>query len=255
MADAIRAITVEQGLDPRDFTLVAYGGAGPMHAVFLAEELEIQRVIVPHSPGTFSAGGMLQTDIQHDVVQTMYRRADEATAADVASIFVTLESRARAILENDGVASERMRMLRSAEMRYVGQEYAVQIAFPNNAFDATALEKMPELFHAAHNVRYGHCNPQEAVEYVNLRITAVGVIDKPPLTRFEPNRRSRAIPFTSRQVIFEGVAHDTRVYDRARLEAGDRFGGPAIVEEPSATTVIPPDHTVTIDELMNLDIQ
>jgi N-methylhydantoinase A len=255
MAEAIRSITVEQGIDPRDFVLVAFGGAGPMHAVFLAEELDIKRVIVPRSPGTFSAGGMLQTDIQHDVVQTLYRRADETTESEVNAVFETLERRARAILESDRVAAERMRMLRSAELRYVGQEYAVQVSFPNNAYDASALQQMPELFHAAHNTRYGHCNPEEAVEYVNLRVSAIGVIDKPAALRFENTHRSGLPPFETRRVVFAGAPRETRVYDRTCLQPGDCFEGPAIVEERSATTVIPPGHRVQVDEFMNLDIQ
>ena len=255
MAEAIRSITVDQGIDPREFVMVAFGGAGPMHAVFLAEELEIKRVIVPISPGTFSAAGMLQTDIQHDVVQTLYRRADESVEADVSAAFDALEKRARIVLELDGVSIERMRMLYSAEMRYVGQEYAVQVAFPDNSYDAAALKKMPELFHMVHNARYGHSNPAEAVEYVNLRITATGVIDKPAPVRFENVRRSNPPSFKTRRVVFTGEAHETQVYDRACLQPGDSVEGPAIIEERSATTVIPPGHRMQVDEFMNLDIQ
>src|SRR6202040_3673974 len=130
-----------------------------------------QRVIVPRSPGTFSAAGMLQTDIQHDVVQTLYRRAVETSAEEVGATFAAIERRGARILNSDGVPPERMRLVRSAEMRYVGQEYAVQVAFPDNQITGAALAAMPGLFHAAHNARYGHSNPREAVEFVNLRVT------------------------------------------------------------------------------------
>jgi N-methylhydantoinase A len=254
MAEAIRSITVDQGIDPREFALLAFGGAGPLHAVFLAEELEIKRVIVPPAPGTFSAGGMLQTNIQHNVAQTLYRRADDDIASDVCATFEALEKQARTILQHDGVAMENMRMLYSAEMRYVGQEYAVQVAFPNNEFDAEALKQMPDLFHTAHNTRYGHSNPAEVVEYVNLRITATGIIDKPAPGRYEMVRDSETPSFKLRNVVFNGELHQTRVYDRALLQHGHSVEGPAIVEEPSATTVIPPGHRLNVDEFNNLDI-
>jgi N-methylhydantoinase A len=249
MANAIRSITIQQGLDPREFVLVAFGGAGPMHALFLADELEIQHVIVPHSAGTFSANGMLQTNIQHDVVQTMYRRADETTEDDVSAAFATAESRARSILANDGVPADRIRLARSAEMRYVGQEYAVQVPF------ASELVRMPELFHAAHEARYGHSNPQEAVEFVNLRVTAIGDIEKPSLTRarVEDGRAGPRISRT-RGVTFDSVRRETAIYARDCLEAGDRFAGPAIVEEPSSTTVVPPGYQVEVDTFLNLGI-
>jgi N-methylhydantoinase A len=249
MANAIRSITVQQGLDPREFVLVAFGGAGPMHALFLAQELEMQRVIVPPSPGTFSASGMLQTNIQHDVVQTMYRRADETTDDDISVTFATAEARARTTLGNDGVPPDRMRLERSAEMRYVGQEYAVQVPF------ASDLAQMANLFHGAHEARYGHSNPQEAVEFVNLRVTAIGGIDKPPRVLSEgSNGRADPPVVRMRGVIFDGAHQQTAVYARDGLMPGSRFVGPAIVEEPSSTTVIPPGYQVAVDALLNLEI-
>jgi N-methylhydantoinase A len=253
MANAIRSITVEQGLDPREFTLVAMGGAGPMHALFLAEELEIQRVVIPRSPGTFSAAGMLQTDIQHDVVQTMYRRVDETSTQHVEATFETVERRATRILSHDGVPHERMRLVRSAEMRYVGQEYAVHVLFPDNAIDNAALAAMPGLFHAAHAARYGHSNPREAVEYVNLRVTAIGRIDKPDLASGQSQlQRGVPVPASTRPIVFDGGVHQTPIYARALLQPGHHLEGPAVIEESSCTTVIPPGSTVNVDTLHNL---
>jgi N-methylhydantoinase A len=267
MANAIRSITLEQGLDPREFSLVAFGGAGPMHALFLAEELEIERTIVPRSPGTFSAAGMLQTDIQHDVVQTMYRRVDETPEHEVSSVFDAIESRAAKILARDGVRPERQRFLRAAEMRYVGQEYAVTVGFPDNRCDAAALAQMSGLFHAGHARRYGHSNPAETVEFVNLRVTAIGDIDKPPLTQkrqsgaqelagtpqpwlLEPLSKREGARL--REVNFDGVDHTTRIFDRSLLRPGDRLDGPAIVEESSCTSVIPPGFHADVDGFENL---
>src|SRR6266849_2975888 len=152
MADAMRTITVKQGIDPRNFSLVAFGGAGPMHAVWLAKELEIAEVIVPWSPGTFSAWGMLQTDIRHDVSQTFYRRLDGLPMADVEHVFGLLEGQGREILHGEGMADDQIHFLRTADMRYVGQEYSVNVA----ADGATALGGISQSFHEAHRTRYGH---------------------------------------------------------------------------------------------------
>src|SRR5439155_10040320 len=127
MADAMRTITVKQGIDPRDFSLVAFGGAGPMHAVWLAEELEIGEVIVPWSPGTFSAWGMLQTDMRHDVVRSFYRPLAGMEAKDAADVFDELEAEGAELLAEQGIERDEQYSARSADMRYVGQEYSVNV--------------------------------------------------------------------------------------------------------------------------------
>ncbi len=255
MANAIRQITVEQGLDPREFVLVAFGGAGPMHAVFLADELAISRVIVPRSPGNFSAFGMLQSDIQHDMVQAAFRRMPDATEQVVSAELALAEERAASILAEDGVDSERMDFIRSAEMRYVGQEYALQIPFPGNRCDQAALDQLPELFHRAHQVRYGHSNTAETVELVNLRVTALGRIDKPALVPLETGGADGQAPSHSERLVsFEGDQHPTAIFLRSELRPGHQIAGPAIVEEASCTTVIPPGYAANVDAFGNLDI-
>ncbi len=255
MANAIRRITVEQGLDPRDFALVAFGGAGPMHAVFLADELDISRVVIPNSPGNFSASGMLQTDIQHDVVQAAYRRMTEATEQQISAELALAEERGARILSDDGVAPGEMYFARSAEMRYVGQEYALQIPFPGNQCSQEALDQLPELFHRSHQVRYGHSNSAEAVELVNLRVTALGRIDKPPLAPVaDPGVPSKPATSSQRMVYFEGAQQASAIYLRSTLLPGNQIMGPAIVEEESCTTVTPPGFSVDVDEFGNLNI-
>ena len=255
MANAIRSITVEQGLDPRDFALVAFGGAGPMHAAFLVDELEISRVIVPVSPGNFSAAGMLQTDIQHDVAQAAYRRMPEATEQQVGAELALAEERAATILANDGVAPERMHFSRSAEMRYVGQEYTVQIPFPGNCCNQAALEQLPALFHRAHQVRYGHSNSAETVELLNLRVAAVGRIDKPPLGPLGGSGATGQPASAAERIIyFEGTPRLSNIFLRSALLPGHAIPGPAIVEEESCTTVIPPGYAANVDALGNLNI-
>src|SRR5690242_13973139 len=169
MADAMRTITVKQGIDPRDFSLVAFGGAGPMHAVWLAEELEIGEVIVPWSPGTFSAWGMLQTDLRHDVVRSFYRPVAELEQADVDGTYDALRDEADALLEREDVAPADRYFQRSADMRYVGQEYTVNVPVA----EGSSLEAIDASFHEAHRVRYGHSTPGAPVEFVNLRIAAM----------------------------------------------------------------------------------
>jgi N-methylhydantoinase A len=253
MANAIRALTVERGIDPREFSLVAFGGAGPMHAVFLAEELQIPEVVVPYSPGTFSAWGMLHTDIRHDIVQTFYQAVSETATEQLESTFAQMETKGGDILAAEGVAAEARQFVRTADMRYVGQEYFVNIPLPDVVNDDT-LESLPDRFHEAYYERYGHSNPEEAVEFVNLRVSAVGLLTK---GRAEPTTSvpdSPAQPRRSRQVVFEQQAYKTAVYYRSDLQPGHRFEGPAIVEELTCTTVVPPGHGVTIDGYGNMII-
>jgi N-methylhydantoinase A len=171
--------------------------------------------------------------------------------------FVDAEQRARVLLADDGVPASLVHFNRMADMRYVGQEYTVRIAFPDNRYDDDALTRMPDLFHRAHHTRYGHSNPAEAVEFVNVRVSAIGRIEKPPL---EITRNGHAnghlppAPATRRAVIFDGQAIDTAVYRRADLYTGQTFPGPAIVEEASCTTVISPRFRAEVDALGNLVI-
>jgi N-methylhydantoinase A len=247
MADAMRTITVKQGIDPREYSLVAFGGAGPMHAVWLAEELEIREVIVPWSPGVFSAWGMLQTDMRHDVVRAFYRPLAELEADDVTAVFAQLEQEGSVLLEQENVAVDDRYSARSADMRYVGQEYTVNV--PIGA--EVALETIDHDFHEAHRIRYGHSTPGAPVEFVNLRLAAMGRIG------------ARAAPFQAstdehdpllgrRRVIFAGTAHEAAVLLRDHLRPGARHEGPVVIEEESSTTVVPPGYTVDVDQLGNL---
>ncbi len=253
MANAIRAITIGRGIDPRDFALVAFGGAGPMHAVFLAEELHIPRVLVPFSPGTYSAWGMLQTDIRHDLVRTYYQAVVGAPAADLDAAFQRLEAEGADILRGERVDADVMRFVRSADMRYVGQEYFVSIPMPDTVDDAN-LAALPQRFHDAYLQRYGHSNPQEAIEFVNLRVSARGVL---PKSRPAPAGADEARPapvHARRPIVFQRQTWDTAVYYRDELAPGHTLVGPAIVEEKSCTTVIPPGFGMHVDRLGNLVI-
>lgn len=251
MANAIRAITVERGIDPRQFTVVAFGGAGPVHAVFLAQELNIPRVVIPYSPGTFSAWGMLHTDIRHDLVRTFYRPVKGLPAEEIEAVFTDLVAEGSDILQAEQIGPEAMTFVRTADMRYVGQEYFVNIPLTER-MDGATLAALSEQFHAAYLARYGHSNPEEAIEFVNLRVSAIGHLPhhSPPAEAVATGQPIEA--GQQRPVIFGQAIWQTGVFDRASLSPGDTFAGPAIIEEPSCTTVIPPDYQASVDAYGNI---
>lgn len=255
MANAIRAITVGKGIDPREFALVAFGGAGPMHAVALAQELQIPRIIIPNLPGTFSAWGMLQTDIRHDLVQTFYQRVSETGTETLETNFQAMEKTGTKRLSGEKVDAQDMRFVRTADMRYVGQEYFVNIPLPSKV-DDQALGELPDRFHQAYYERYGHSNPEESIEFVNLRMSAIGALPKGrvsatteemPEIEAQPVRRDRAY--------FQGEWLETNIYMRDQLASGQVLSGPAIVLESSCTTVMPPGCQARVDVFGNIEIR
>ena len=250
MADAIRTITIKQGIDPRDFSLVAFGGAGSMHAAWLARELEIGEVIVPWSPGTFSAWGMLQTDIRRDLTESFYHPVASISASDVERVVADLQEEGAAFIRAERIEEDDIYFVASADMRYVGQEYFVNIpvAAPVDLAD------LEEKFHAAHATRYGHSTPGAPVEFVNLRLGALGRLDT-EVFGFRPVEGDEDPVRESRTVVFDGKEHQTDVVIRDRMAIGATFEGPLVVEEDSATTVVPPGFSALIDHLGNLILQ
>ena len=247
MADAMRTITVKQGIDPRKYSLVAFGGAGPMHAVWLAEELEIHEVIIPWSPGTFSAWGMLQTDMRHDVVRAFYRPVAELSAADVSDVFSHLKEEGAALLEHEGVPATDCYVARSGDMRYVGQEYTVNVAIGAEI----AVDGIERDFHEAHRIRYGHSTPGAPVEFVNLRLAAMGRVGQHDAPFRAPAERRDPL-LGRRRVVFSGEETETAVLLRDNLRPGERHQGPLVIEEQSSTAVVPPAYDVEVDSLGNL---
>lgn len=238
MANAIREITVERGIDPRTFSLVAFGGAGPLHAASIADELDIDTVVVPADPGVLSAYGMLQSDTRHDAVQNFFVRVAEVAPTAVAAALGDLEERARLLLKEDGVDADAIVLEPSADLRYSGQEYTVTIPFDVSGGVEEALIAIPERFAAAHDARYGHSNPDEAVEFVNLRMAAIGRIQRPPRRALESG--SLPEPIAVERTWFDSEPLDTPVYDRDGLPADAALDGPSIVLEDECTTLVPP---------------
>ena len=241
MANAIREITVVRGIDPREFSLVAFGGAGPLHAVAIAEELEIETVVIPADPGVLSAYGMLQSDTRHDVVQSFFVRVAEVTDESVAATIADLENRARQLLKDDGVPDDAVRLEVSADLRYSGQEYTVTIPFDVAGGIGEAVAAIPQQFAEAHDSRYGHSNIAESVEFVNLRMAATGLIHRPDREALDGGTAPEAIAME--RTWFGGAWFDTPVHRRETLPSGASIVGPAIVLENACTTLLPPGWT------------
>lgn len=248
MADAIRTITIKQGIDPREFSMVAFGGAGSMHAVWLARELGIREVIVPWSPGTFSAWGMLQTDIRRDLTTNFYHPVSGLDADSIVQTYARLRREGTGLLEEERVAKEDMYFVLSADMRYVGQEYFVNVV----AEEPIELDAIEARFHEAHETRYGHATPGAPVEFVNLRLGALGRL-KGEVLGFQPGNSTGRNPVReTREVVFDGELYDTEVLIREALPIDATFSGPLILEEDSATTVVPPGYSIFIDSYGNV---
>jgi N-methylhydantoinase A len=242
MVGAIKEISIAKGHDPRDFSLIAYGGAGPLHAAFIAEELEMPRVIVPTAPGNFSAFGSLISDLRRDYVRTRLTPTRHVTLAEVEAVFAELERGARADLVAAGIAHDRITLARTLGMRYVGQSWELPVRWPAGTTSVDGLERA---FHEAHERRYGHAGDREA-EIVNFRVTGIGGVPKPSLARWSAAGTLPAARRRPRRVAFGVEMLDVDVHQRERLPGGASVSGPAIVEEMGSTTVIPPGWTGTV---------
>lgn len=255
MAQAIRTLTVEKGIEPRDFALVAFGGAGPMHAVFLARELGIEEVIVPPFPGAFSAWGMLETEIRKDFSRTYYTALALLDHAELARTLAELEAEGFTSLEDEGITRETGRVQHAVDIRYVGQEYTLTIPLlgAEEPLDAGFDRAVSGRFHAAHQTRFGHANTGAPVEFVVVRSMALG-----DLGRVQPARQDAAdtpsFPSSTAEVTFGRKKLPTVMIQRDDLPVGRVVEGPAIVSEPTATTVVPPGATLRVDPFSSLVI-
>lgn len=239
MANAIREITVMRGIDPRDFILVAFGGAGPLHAASLADELGLDTVVVPVNPGVLSAYGMLQTDTRHDAVQSFYVRVADLTEEALEAALADLEERARLMVKEDGFDDQAITLEPSADLRYSGQEYTVTLPLDTGGGIGDLIDGIPDQFAKAHDVRYGHSNPGESVEFVNLRMAAFGAMTRPG-TRSIPSGEAPT-PSATERTWFGGSWYESAVYHRPTLPSEVGIAGPAIILEDACTILVPPD--------------
>jgi N-methylhydantoinase A len=254
MADAIRTLTVERGISPRDFKLVSFGGAGSLHAAFLARELGIREVIVPAAAGAFSAWGMLQADLRHDVSRPFYRRLAEIDEADLEAAFRELELEGTTRLDGDEIPAERHDHERLVDMRYVGQEYVMTVSA--DELDGEGLAALDGRFQDLYLARYGHRNEGAAVETVAIRVASYG---RRSLERRRDSSASGAsrgeTAGTAREVVFDGAPQPTRIVRRRQLGQLTELPGPAIVEEETTTTAVPPGCRARLDDAGNLVIE
>ena len=250
MVNALRLVSVQRGYDPRDFALVAFGGAGPAHANRLAALTDIPVAIIPQSPGTASALGLLVTDLKHDYAITLIQRLDQVAPHALEQTFRELEAQGRETLGREGMAEAAMEFRRQADLRYVGQSHELTLPLTTEALGPAQLEQLLEQFHRTHDRAYGFSAPGEDVELVSVRLTAIGQIAKPALAPIA-KAAGEATAKGQRPVYFaesEGYV-DCPVYDRYGLGAGAVVQGPAIVEEIDSTTVVHPQYQVRVDEV------
>jgi len=250
MSQAIRTLTVERGIEPREFSLVAFGGAGPMHAVALAQELGIAEVIVPPDPGGFSAWGMLQSAVRQDFSEAFFRDFADLDTGDLQVRFDRIGDRAVSSLLEEGVTADGISLIQRLDMRYQGQEHTLTVTLPNGVSpgETDRFATLRQRFEDTYSARYGHSNPQASLETVNLRLTALGDVGRPLLQPdYQPQQASND-PSKTTPVLFTTGSHPTARFNRETLTPGCSIQGPAIVEEATATTVIPPGGSATVDQ-------
>jgi N-methylhydantoinase A len=236
MSHSLRVVSVQRGYEPSEFKLIAFGGAGPLHAVALAAEVGIPEIVVPPRPGLASAFGLLVSDIRHDLSRTLVCRLDDADPTALNDVFDELAGKARAVLTAENVPDARAEFTRFADVRYVGQSYYLTLPL-HGRLDRAALESVRARFNELHRATYGYAESKEPCELVNLRVAAVGKMEKPQVVA----QAAAEAPASRRQVYFEDIGFvECAVVRRGSLPESTRLEGPAVVEEVDATTLIPP---------------
>lgn len=251
MANAIRARTVQKGLDPRGFSLVAFGGAGPLHGAEVAEMLNIPEVIVPPHPGITSAAGLLTTDLKYDQIKTEFQVKGTADTAKLDADFAQMERGLLGQYAADGLSPADVRLVRSGDLRYVGQGYELRVEFPDGTTDDAALKAVWAAFHRQHEAGYGHVFPDSPIEIVNIRVTGSGHMPKIGRPAVATGGSLEAARLRQGTCVFrvDGALQpfDTDYYDRQGLPLDQTFDGPAVILQHDATTVVPPGWTATAD--------
>ncbi|TRM10602.1 hydantoinase/oxoprolinase family protein [Lentibacillus cibarius] len=253
MSDALRLISVQKGYDPRDFALVAFGGAGALQSAYLAKELEIPNVIVPKYPGVSAALGCLLVDVRHDITQTFVKNLADISEEELEEKYIEMEDEAIALLEQEKIAPENMMLIRHLEMRYNGQWRSLEVTVNR---PLGALDQAVNRFHQEHERAYAFSDPGKDVEIYGLRVEAVGTVEKPQLPKEQPEGTLENALKEYRNVYFaeaNGIVK-TPIYQREDVPVGSEINGPAIIEQLDSTTVIPPEFQSYIDEYKNIII-
>jgi N-methylhydantoinase A len=246
MAGALRVVSVERGYDPREFSLVAFGGAGPVYAARLAQELEIPEVIVPPIPGGFSALGLVATDLRRDYARTFYSALASVDRNAMSDVYAGMESSARQMLRRAGVPEDRWAIARAADLRYRRQAYELTVPVAPGPISGETLAGLTADFHEKHRITYGHASEREPVQLVNLRLSAVGKLEGLDFSR-QASQPAR-LEATSRAVYFKETGRVTcDVVGRESLVPGRERSGPLIVEAMDTTIVVPPGWRLRVD--------
>ncbi|MDX3895459.1 hydantoinase/oxoprolinase family protein [Pusillimonas sp.] len=257
MSYAVKGVTTERGLDAGAFAMIVYGGAGPLHSSAIARELGIRRVIIPFSPGHFSAYGMLFSDLRYDYVRSCFQPLTPAVFDSIEPLYTEMEEAGRDSIAASEIRPKAIRIKRFADMRYTGQEHAVTVELAQRHFESRDLDAVKQAFDDVHLQRYGTCAPEEAAQIVSIRVSVAGEMPKPPQDKLTTDRdldASRAL-VRRKPVFFDSTGFvDTPVYNRQHLISGNRIAGPALIEEHASTTVISPTDQVVVDDFGNLDI-
>ncbi|WP_137916909.1 hydantoinase/oxoprolinase family protein [Hydrogenophaga sp. 2FB] len=257
MSHAVKAVTTERGLDAGSFTMVVYGGAGPLHASAIAREIGIRKVLIPYAPGYFSAYGMLFSDLRYDYVRSVFRKLNDVSFDEIEALYKGMEDEGRAALAASGITPDGVVIERAADMRYVGQEHAVTVDLPSAFFADKDRSAIKNHFDQVHKVRYGTSAPAEPADLVSLRVTVLGTMKKPPRHHVDEGAatpEAAALRGTKPVYFRSGGWADTPVYKRDALRAGNLITGPALIEEHASTTVVQPGDELRVDGLGNLQI-
>ncbi len=257
MIKGIRVVSVAKGYDPREFTLVSFGGAGPVHASELAAELDMPRVLVPIAPGVTSALGLLMADLRHDLVRTVLQRSENVDARGLNDLYAKMDCEALDQMVKEGVPEDEVTLIRLADVRYLGQGFEIEVPVTSGSLRDEDLDKVYDLFHNAHKRLYGYHQKGATLEVVNIRLTALARLPRPKLEATLLNGRTDPVDASTgaRDAYFSGEWVSTTLYDRSKLQAGDSFKGPAVVKQLDSTTVIWPEQTARVDEFGNLILE
>jgi N-methylhydantoinase A len=258
MARAIRVISVQRGYDPRDYALIAFGGAGPLHAARLAKELDMSRIVIPRHPGILCAMGLLLTDLKTNFSITSLRPLDAAALASIRDAFTALDVQCADWFANQRVAADRRGIARSVDLRYAGQNYELNIPLPDGPIVAATIDALLERFNTEHMRAYGFVSEGETIQVVTLRVEATGGVRKATFPTFPDAGPDASAAVTGRRQVWMSEARrfvPCPVYDRGRLKPGNRIAGPAVVEQLDATTVVPPGMTAHVEPHLNLIVE
>lgn len=258
MAKAIRVISVQRGHDPREYTLVAFGGAGPVHAARLAKELGMTRILIPRTPGVLCALGLLMTDLRTDFSSTSMMLLDNADAVAVEAVYAGLAAQAESWFESEHIAAGARRIERTVDVRYAGQNYEIAVDVPDGVINAQTFATVRQRFLDAHRQLYGFEAANDPIQLITFRMVAIGVVEKADFPPQPAASDSADVAISGQRDVWmveAGGFVSARLYDRARLKPGHVVAGPAIIDQMDSTTVVPPGMAATVDAYLNLILE